>query len=74
MIEVFKTNVSARHHARLLLARIHHTFSDYRATFDLDDCDRILRVEHPSGFIPPAGLIALVRAAGFEAEVLPDDV
>ncbi|RYU80096.1 hypothetical protein [Hymenobacter persicinus] len=73
MVEVFKTNVRARRHARQLLAQIHHDFQDYRASFDLEDCDRILRVESPGAFIPPAGLIQLLREAGFHAEVLPDE-
>jgi len=72
MVEVFKTNVQARRHARRLLTRIHATFQEYRASFDLEDCDRILRVECRGGLISPACLIQLLREAGFHAEVLPD--
>ena len=72
MIEVFKTNVRARRHARQLVRRIHETFAGYRANFDLEDCDRIMRVECPGDTIPAGGLIALLREAGFQAEVLPD--
>ncbi|PJJ48532.1 hypothetical protein [Hymenobacter chitinivorans] len=73
MVEVFKTNVRARRHARRLVEQIHQTFAQYRANFDLDDCDNILRVETSSDFIPAAELITLLRAAGFQAEVLPDE-
>ncbi|TGE05656.1 hypothetical protein EU556_19275 [Hymenobacter fodinae] len=72
MIEVFKTNVKARRHARLLLDRIHTNFRGYRANFDLEDCDQILRVESAHEHIQPLGLIQLLREAGFRAEVLPD--
>jgi len=72
MIEVFKTNVRTRRHARQLLHQIHVTFAHYRANFDLDDCDRILRVECTSGFVLPSCLIKLLRDAGFQAEILPD--
>ena len=72
MVEVFKTNVTARRQARLLLAQIHATFAQYRANFDLEDCDRVLRVESRHGLISPACLIELLQKAGFQAEVLPD--
>jgi hypothetical protein len=72
MVEVFKTNVTVPCHAQKLLDQIHATFADYRATFDLEDCDNILRVECRNGFVPPACLIKLLREAGFDAQVLPD--
>jgi hypothetical protein len=73
MIEVFKTNVTSATQANTLVDRIHHTFRNYRANFDLDDCDRILRVAS-SGFVQEALIIALLRDSGFHAEVLPDSV
>ena len=44
MIEVFKTNVQKQKQAKLLAA-LSEAFPHYRISFDLDDCDRILRVE-----------------------------
>ncbi|HYE55021.1 MAG TPA: hypothetical protein VD996_09270 [Chitinophagaceae bacterium] len=73
MIEVFKTNVTQREHATMLLEHIHKTFAHYKANFDLDDCDHILRVKSHSGNVQPAGLIMLLSSFGFEAAVLPDD-
>jgi hypothetical protein len=72
MVEVFRTNVKGRRHARRLLAQIHAHFEGYRANFDLEDCDQILRVESQGECIQPGGLIRLLREAGFQAEVLPD--
>ena len=40
MIEVFKTNVNEKEHARMLLDRIHTAFWHCRANFDLEDCDK----------------------------------
>lgn len=74
MIEVFKTNVKNPDHANMLLGHIHQTFQNYRANFDLEDCDKILRVACSSGFIQPTCLINLLRDFGFYAEVLPDDL
>lgn len=72
MVEVFRTNVKARRHARCLLAQIHARFHGYRANFDLEDCDQILRVESQGEFIQPGSLIRLLQEEGFQAEVLPD--
>jgi hypothetical protein len=74
MIEVFKTNVHDHVHAKMLIEEIHETFIHYRANFDLEDCDRILRVKSSRGSVQPSFLINLLRNFGFKAEVLPDDL
>jgi len=74
MVEVFKTNVEHRVHAIMLIEQIHKTFSGYRANFDLEDCDRILRVTSVTGSVEAGELIRLLGEMGFEAEVLPDIV
>jgi hypothetical protein len=73
MVEVFKTDVKDRDHADMLVDEIHKTFCDYTANFDLDDCDRILRVKSTAGNIQASSLIGLLNDCGFHAEVLPDD-
>jgi hypothetical protein len=74
MVEVFKTTVNNRTNALLLLEQIHHTYSSYRANFDLEDCDRILRVECISGKVDELWLIRLLQKAGFDAAVLEDEI
>ena len=44
MIEVFKTNVNSTS-AQTLLAELQIHFPSCKINFDLEDCDRILRVE-----------------------------
>ncbi|WP_221391776.1 hypothetical protein [Dyadobacter sp. NIV53] len=73
MIEVFKTNVRSKDDASQLIDRIHKTFTDYRANFDLEDCDKILRVKSAEVQIQSSLLIKLLSQSGFFAEVLPDD-
>ena len=73
MIEVFKTNVRARSHAKMLVSQIQQAFSNYEANFDLDDRDNILRIQCATGQIQPSGLIALLKDFGFNAEVLNDE-
>ena len=72
MVEVFKTNVTDPDHADRLIDQIHHAYQEYKANFDLEDCDRILRVKSTSGRIQTSLLIDLLQDAGFRAEVLPD--
>lgn len=73
MIEVFKTNVKEDCHANLLIDQIHKTFEGHEANFDLEDCDKILRVKCRSGLIQPSKFIRLLNDFGFHAEVLPDE-
>jgi hypothetical protein len=72
MIEVFKTDVSERCQANLILERLHLVFADYIANFDLEDCDRILRVKSKTGNIQTSCLIDLLKSFGYRAEVLQD--
>jgi len=74
MIEVFKTDVKDHLLATAVRERIHRTFPRYRANFDLEDCDHILRVEHPGGMVQAGAVIDLLNHWGIRAEVLPDEV
>lgn len=74
MIEVFKTNVTEKEHANMLLVRIHKTFRDHRANFDLEDCDKILRVTCRNGPVQSYPLIQLLQDFGFQAEILEDEM
>lgn len=74
MVEVFKTNVEHRDHAEMLVDQIHQVFAEYKANFDLQDCDRILRVKNHNGLVHSSPVIELLKYYGFDAEVLPDDV
>jgi hypothetical protein len=73
MIEVFKTNVECPDQAMMLIDQINKNFADYKANFDLHDCDNILRVKTTRECIEPEGLINFIKHFGFHAEVLPDE-
>ena len=45
MIEVYKTNVSEASQAELLAALLLQHFPGSRIDFDLEDCDKVLRIE-----------------------------
>src|SRR3954453_10033077 len=74
MVEVFKTNVTNTTQANWILDQMRKTFINYKANFDLEDCDNILRVESVTGSIEIASLISFLKGFGYIAEVLPDEV
>jgi len=45
MVEVFKTDVYEEGQADSLVCQLLQHFPDSKINFDLDDCDKILRVE-----------------------------
>jgi len=72
MVEVFKTNVSNMRRAANTLDALHSKFHPYKANFDLEDCDRILRVESKNGTLRVAALLKFLKERDIQAEVLPD--
>jgi hypothetical protein len=74
MVEVFKTNVNDSVQAHMLIGQIHKSFADYKANFDLEDCDKILRIKCASGLIHSVQVINILLSYGVKAEVLHDQI
>lgn len=72
MVEVFRTDIYDPRVAATVLRLIHSTFPAYSANFDLEDCDKILRVECRSGQIEAYRIIVLVSGLDHSIEILPD--
>lgn len=68
MIEVFSTNVQESPEADKLVGLLRRHFPNSRINFDLDDCDKILRVEGAD--FHPFAVIGLVKANGFDCKIL----
>lgn len=67
-IEIFRTNVQGRAMAEMLIILLSNTFPESKINFDLEDCDRILRV---AGFnLSPQKIIDLLHFNGFQCEIL----
>jgi hypothetical protein len=73
MIEVFKTNVANKDQAAGLLEALHRAFPAYRANFDLQDCDRVLRVVTAGEPVHTVTLLRFLQSRGIQAEPLPDE-
>ncbi len=72
MVEVFKTNVCSATEAKGIIELILKRFPGYQINFDLDDCDKILRVENREGAIRYNEIIQLVETFEFSIEVIGD--
>jgi len=68
MVEVFKTNVQHRELAEQLISILRDRFAFLKINFDLEDCDKILRVEGKE--ICVETIIEILSAHGFECDVL----
>ena len=68
MVEVFKTNVLHRELAEQLASTLRGQFAFSKISFDLEDCDKVLRVE--SKQICVETIIEILSTHGLECEVL----
>ena len=68
MVEVFKTNVQEFAEAQKLVAVLRRHFPGSKINIDLDDCDKVLRVEGSN--LPVEKLMTLVTEKGFVCTVL----
>lgn len=68
MVEVFKTNVQEFAEAQNLVALLRRHFPDSKINFDLDDCDKVLRVEGNDLRIEK--VMTLIMEKGFLCAVL----
>lgn len=69
-IEIFKTNVNAPEAASAIIKRLKITFPFYQFNFDLEDSDKILRVESETDSVNVEKIIFLVKEENIEIEIL----
>ena len=68
MVEVFKTNVIEVDEARQVVHELLMHFPEAKINFDLEDCDKILRVENSR--IDVEKTVTVVNVIGYQCEVL----
>lgn len=68
MVEVFKTNVEQPEHSEMLIDQIITQIPNSQVNFDLEDCDKILRIEAES--VSNQLIIEILHRNGYHAEVL----
>lgn len=68
MVEVFKTNIHKRRQATAIFNVLSTHFPYFKINFDLDDCDKILRIEGDS--ISNERIISLINTIGYQCQLL----
>lgn len=72
-LEIFRTTVHCPQAAAALLGQLSAVLpGPARISFDLDDCDRVLRVHTPGQPLDVARVVGLLRESGYLCEPLPD--
>lgn len=70
MVKVYKTNVNEPSKAKSILDAIREHLPGSDPSFDLDDCDKVLRVENPSAEIEERNIRDILQSHGYEMEIL----
>lgn len=68
MVEIFKTNVQRKAEAKMLLLKLVQVFPEHKMNFDLDDWDKILRVQ--GNDISVEKIILLLNKENYQCKVL----
>jgi len=68
-IEVFRTSVGSRAEAQRITDLLLTRFPELKINFDLDDCDRVLRIESGER-VPWADIIETVSRSGHFIQIL----
>lgn len=70
MVEVFKTNVGSKRAAKIILEEIGSHQPHYKCNFDLEDCDKVLRIENSSGNVDAQLVFGILQKNNFEVAIL----
>ena len=69
-VEVFKTNVAHKKAAKAIMEEIGIHQHTYKCNFDLDDCDKILRIENASGNVDVKLIFSILKKNNYEGTIL----
>ncbi|WPR70363.1 hypothetical protein SLW70_10455 [Flavobacterium sp. NG2] len=72
MVEIFKTNIINKEQIKRVVNKIQEKFPYYKIDFDIDDCDKILRIENTNNKIDSEQIINVVSGLGFFIDILAD--
>lgn len=68
MVEVFKTNIQEKKQAALVFEILAKHFPLFKINFDLEDCDKILRIE--GDCISHEIIIDIINTKGYQCHIL----
>ena len=68
MVEVFKTNVEDPAQAAKLVGLLQKRITNSSINFDLEDCDKVLRIEGPEVSLPL--VVGILKDYGYKCQPL----
>lgn len=71
-VEVFKTNVQFEKDAQSILVKLEKECPGSDINFDLEDCDKVLRIAFHGHTLDERQIKDIVRSFGFSIELLQD--
>ncbi len=72
IVEIFKTDVTDNNKGSVILRMLNEKFPSYIANFDLDDCDKVLRIESHSDDIDIESVIEFVSNLKTQITLIED--
>lgn len=69
-VEIFKTNIKGERTVTYLAMEMNSLFPCCKVTVDLNDRDKVLRVESEKGKVKADKVIELLNKRGFHCEIL----
>jgi hypothetical protein len=69
-VEVFKTNVLKKRSAKAIIEEIGLHQPDYKCNFDLEDCDKILRIENAGGNVDAQLIFSILERNNHQGAIL----
>lgn len=70
MIEVFKTNIRSKKDALLVLSKLQTIFPESSINIDLQDCDKVLRIETYNSPVDEKKIEDIFQKYNFNLQVL----
>lgn len=70
-VKVYKTDIENRSEAKRVLDKIRNRLKNYDVSLDLEDCDKVLRVESLTGSVDESAIKRVLHAYGHQIEKLP---
>ena len=70
LVEIFKTNIQKKEEAVLILEKLNRCFPGCVINFDLEDCDKVLRIEGHQ--FSPGEIIEILSENNYQCEILKE--
>lgn len=70
-VKVYKTDIDDKSRAKTILDEIRQLLPGSNPSIDLDDCDKVLRIENKVAEINESKLKKILNSYGYKMEILP---